>query len=92
MRVGNRRFSVATSLCDVPATARGAVASSPSAVRDSRYREANASAFDHKRRYNHLRLPLPPKIPPSRPRAICRPSWLLAARIALLAMEVANES
>jgi hypothetical protein len=41
---------------------------------------------------NYLRRAPPPKIPPSRPRVICRPSWLLAARIALLAIEVAKES
>jgi hypothetical protein len=40
----------------------------------------------------YLRRPPPPRIPPSRPRTICRPIELLAARIALFAIEVANES
>jgi len=43
-------------------------------------------------RYNYLRRPLPPRIPPRIPRAICRPIELLAARIALFTIEVANES
>jgi len=46
----------------------------------------------HKRLYNYLRRPLPPRIPPRIPRAICRPIELLAARIALFTIEVASES
>jgi hypothetical protein len=37
----------------------------------------------------YLRPVLPPRIPPRIPRTSCRPIWLLAARIALLAIEVA---
>src|SRR5207249_5419560 len=36
---------------------------------------------------HYLRRPLPPRIPPRIPRTSCRPIWLLAARIALLAIE-----
>src|SRR6266576_6340206 len=52
----------------------------------------NFGARRGQHRYNYLRRPLPPRIPPRMPRAICRPIELLAARIALFTIEVASES